>query len=370
MRLPQVLVTLLVLALPAAGQVTWTVGGPNGQFATIQEALAMAGPDDPVDVQPGNYPGFNMSSPARVMGRTEVRVNGLSRIVGLPLGSTALVADLSVGALQEIDREGSALVDGIFTRSFEVRGCSDVRVRGLEATANGLTSTPAAVVIDDSRVQLEASTIPGDSSSSADGGPGLIGTGGSFLHLMDSRVGGGRGGAEFDLFTMYAPDGGDGRTLEGASAARLVRSEVIGGGGGWHSYAGAGFNCFDGDHGPGLRQCGGHSQRWDSDIRDGYWNGSFTSPGPAVLLSCGATLSVNGDLPGLRLTGPLNPGSNFDLAVSEGVGTRLRLVFGRRADFDVTLGTQTPRLMEPLRIASLGSAPATGEAHLQGTVLT
>ncbi len=351
MRLPQVLVTLLVLALPAAGQVTWTVGGPNGQFATIQEALAMAGPDDPVDVQPGNYPGFTMSSPARVMGRTGVQVNGLSRLVGLPPGSTALV-------------------DGIFTRSFEVRGCSDARVRGLEATANWLTSTPAAVVIDDSRVQLEASTILGESSSSADGGPGLIGTGGSFLHPMDSRVEGGRGGAEFDLFTMYAPDGGDGMTLEGASAVRLVLSEVIGGGGGWHSYAGAGFNCFDGDHGPGLRQCGGHSQRWDSDIRDGYWNGSFTSPGPAVLLSCGATLSVNGDLPGLRPTGQLNPGSNFDLAASAGVGTRLRLVFGRRADFDVTLGTQTPRLMEPLRIASLGSAPATGEAHLQGTVPT
>ncbi|MDB2576149.1 hypothetical protein N9Z54_02975 [Planctomycetota bacterium] len=159
-------------------------------------------------------------------------------------------------------------------------------------------------------------------------------------------------------------------TLDGGSAARIVRSEVIGGGGGWHSYAGRGFNCYDGDHGPGRRQCGGHSQRWDSEICDGYWNGSFEPPGPAVLLSCGATLSVAGDLPGLRLTGPLNPGSNFDLAASAGVGTSLRLVFGRRTDFDVTLGTQIPRLVEPLRLASLGSVPATGEAYVQGTVPT
>ncbi len=370
MRLPQALATLLALALPAAAQVTWTVGGPNGQFATIQEALAVAGPDDLVDVQPGTYPGFTMSSPARVMGRNGVQVNGLSRIVGLPPGSTALVADLSVGALQAIDCEGSTLLDGIFTRSFEVRGSSDVRVRGLEATANWLTSTPAAVVIDDSRVQLEASTILGESGSVADGGPGLIATGGSFLHLTDSRVERGRSGAEFDLFTVYAPDGGDGMTLEGASAARIVRSEVIGGGGGWHNYAGRGFNCFDGFHGPGLRQCGGHSQRWDSDIRDGYWNGSFTPPGPPVVMDCGATLTSAADPPGLTLTGPLTAGSNFDLAASAGVGTSLRLVFGRRTDLDVTLGTQIPRLVEPLRIASLGSVPATGEAHVQGTVPT
>ncbi len=370
MRLPQALATLLALALPAAAQVTWTVGGPNGQFATIQEALAVAGPDDLVDVQPGTYPGFTMSSPARVMGRNGVQVNGLSRMVGLPPGSTALVADLSVDAFQAIDCEGSTLVDGIFTRSFEARGCSDLRVRELEATANWLTSTPAAVVIDDSRVQLEASTILGESSSSADGGPGLIATGGSFLHLMDSRVEGGRGGAEFDLFTIYAPDGGDGMTLEGASAVRIVRSEVIGGGGGWHNYAGGGFNCYDGFHGPGLRQCGGHSQTWDSEIRDGYWSGSFTSPGPPFVMSCGATLTSGTDLPGLTLTGPLTAGSNFDLAASAGVGTSLRLVFGRRTDLDLTLGTQIPRLVEPLRIASLGSVPATGEAHVQGTVPT
>jgi len=44
--------------------------------------------------------------------------------------------------------------------------------------------------------------IEGYSSSVAHDDPGLIVTGGSFLHLMDSRVEGGMGGAEFDLFTM------------------------------------------------------------------------------------------------------------------------------------------------------------------------
>ena len=136
------------------------------------------------------------------------------------------------------------------------------------------------------------------------------------------------GGAEFDLFTMYVPDGGDGMTLDGGSAARIVRSEVIGGGGGWHSYAGRGFSCYDGFHGPSLRQCSGHSRRWDCEIRDGYWSGSFTPPGPAVRLSCGDTPSVDGDLPRLRLTGLLTPGPSFDLAASAGVGISLRLVVG------------------------------------------
>ena len=43
MRLYHTLATLLALTVSAAAQVTWTVGGPNGQFTTIQDALAVAG---------------------------------------------------------------------------------------------------------------------------------------------------------------------------------------------------------------------------------------------------------------------------------------------------------------------------------------
>jgi len=46
MRLHHTLATLLALTVPAAAQVTWTVGGSNGQFSTIQDALAVAGPED------------------------------------------------------------------------------------------------------------------------------------------------------------------------------------------------------------------------------------------------------------------------------------------------------------------------------------
>ncbi|MDB2576151.1 hypothetical protein N9Z54_02985 [Planctomycetota bacterium] len=45
-------------------------------------------------------------------------------MVGLPLGSTALVADLEVHALPVLDGEGSTLVDELFTGSLGARAAA------------------------------------------------------------------------------------------------------------------------------------------------------------------------------------------------------------------------------------------------------
>ena len=365
------LIGLLLLTAPATAQVTWTVGGPNGQFATIQEALDVAGPEDLVDVQNGTYPAFTMSSPTRLMGRAGVQVLGQSTLLGLPAGSTALVADLRIHpSLDVIDCEGSTLVEGLTTSHLEIHGSGDVRLRGLSAQ-QPTSLHPATVVIEASRVQFEGSTIEGWSDPTIDGGRGrhaMQASAGSFVHLMDSTLVGGDGAWTSSFFTWQAPSGGDGLLLSGASAARIVRSELVGGGGGFHALATPGANHSDGRHGSGLRQCGGHSERWESEIRNGYWVGSFTSPSPDVDLDCGATLGDSIDLPGLTLSGPLTTGSNFDLTASAGAGTSLRLVFGRATDLDVTLGTPIPRLVAPGRIASLGAVPQSGEVHVTGTV--
>lgn len=375
-RLAKQLAAACALATGAAAQTTYTVGpGPQFDFATIGDALTVAGPFDLVDVFPGTYPPFTMDSPSRVMGRPGAEVTGDSVVRDIPSNRWALVADLELERLRVEDAEGTVVLAGLETTarnaSLVLDRSDDVRVDDLDATpgiAGVLFGHPNAVVVArSSRVQVTNSVVrAGGPAQEGDyGQAGIDADAGSFVHVTGSEVEGGDGGDGLQLLVYIEPgDGAPGVRVRGGSHVRVVRSTVRGGVGGFDPEP----PFDDGEHGPGLEQCGGDSDAWDSVFEGGASAFSTSSPAPDTLLICGATLSITEDLPAFQIAGAVVPGGSVDLVCSAGAGASMRIIVGRFPVRVPTPGTTIPRLVDLGRNGSLGAVPASGEFVLPTSV--
>ncbi len=366
--LPTIRRTAAVLALlvpGAAAQVTWVVDddpGPGVDFTDIQPALAVAGPFDLIDVNPGQYSAFSMTVARRIMGRAGAVVAGHSVVQTIGQAEWALIADLRLESLGVENCAGTVMLDGIRCTqgrdALVVTGCADVRARAL-TILGGATSGGARVRVSASRVQIDSSQIQAafPNQEGNYGQVGLDATNASFVHISTSTLMGGRGGDGILLLFFVEPgDGAPALRLDTQSTARIVRSTLRGGAGGLDPEP----PFDDADHGSGLLACGGAHETWDSTIEAGTDPSSFAPPAPDIVLDCGATLSSSVDLPSFRVVGAVTSGAAVTLEAGAGAGSSVRIIVGRFPEIVPVPGTTIPRLVDLGRIGSLGAVPSNG----------
>jgi hypothetical protein len=352
----------------ASAQTTYVVdddGGFGVDFTDIDSALAVAGSVDVIEVRAGVYAPFTMTSPTRLLGDPGARVNAESRIVGVAAGAWTVVAGLEMDQLHIEDTPGTVILDDINLllnrSSLVVENSADVRGRDVR---NQPSAGPLGTLlrVDASNVQLaDSSFICPDAPNETDGSTAALLTSGSYLHLTDCNVQGGRGGDFLPLLFSYVGRGGAGIQAADSSTVRLVRSEVRGGGGGLGD-----LNVyFDAPAGNGFNACGGTQEVWASTVEGGFTLGSVVPPGNAFAMGCGAILSDQLPLPSLESVGPAIQGTALTLEVHAAPLSSGRLIFGR---FPVRVeipGSAAPRLVDVGRLASLGAMAPGGSSSLQ-----
>ena len=212
---------LLAGSLSAA---TLTVG-PGGAFPQITDAIAAAQPGDVILVEPGNYDGFTLDKPLRILGTGPgVVVSGgpLSTLVVRDIGpgQEVVVAQLelrsSIASIDPLpgasveDCAGTVTLQGVhaiagttFT-GLQVVNCDRVLVVDselwVETLRAGLSSVGSEVWLVNSSIAINWWSQPGADGVSAQG---------SDLHVWRSTIRGGKA-----LPSIFDHTGGDGLSAE------------------------------------------------------------------------------------------------------------------------------------------------------------
>lgn len=222
----------LLLALSATslatGQTVWVVdddGGVGVDFLEIDDALAVAGPSDRIEVRPGSYRDFTVANSATIMGQPGVEVQGIL-VAGVPPGDRVVLTDI-LASLSVAVCAGTVVIDNrelspLDYRAVSITSSDDVWLQSVRTSY--LLIGGSTVFSDgmDSRGPITAGW-------GADGQPGAVIQGDSLVVLSRSRVVGGVGGCAPD--PAYTPGtGGTGLIVAGTSKVVLIDTSLVGGG--------------------------------------------------------------------------------------------------------------------------------------------
>ncbi len=375
-NLLKLLSAVLITGASASAQVTWVVdddGGPGVDFTDIQMAVDAASSGDLIDVRDGDYGGFVVDTPLRIMGsgsgfnRTEI--SGVVRFESLPANTWSALTDMRMDRMHVDECAGTVLLDDLATRQpsngLLVTDSADVRARGL-SIRSGLYSAGPLATVRDSRLQVADSVFRAPRSrEEVDGVTALLGVGASLVHATDCEFMGGRGGDQSSTLFPFPPgDGGPAMVIDAGCQLRLVRSNLLGGEPGLDPMV-----VGDGYAGDGLVVCGGVHRVFESTVLGGDQGGSgFNGPGDDFNLQCGAIIDFTTVTPSMDLVGVPSAGALVSLDSYSAVSDSLRILFGRFPVRVFVPGVVLPRLVDVGRIGSLGAVPASGVASLGLTI--
>jgi hypothetical protein len=295
--LPVALLVGLVAGAHADTLIVDATGAPDADFTQIQPAIDAALPNDVILVRSGEYAGFSLAKPLRIVGHrvTEggsIYAAGLVEVRDIPAGEVAVLAQFACDFLLIEDCAGTVFGDilGVSPPSnlpgtgapavITVVNSADVRFRQLGVNP-GNGSGRHGLIVHASLVETEGAAIDGargpagtvEAPDGSDGGHGAIISGGGELRFHNGRMRGGQGGDA--LFSVSEPwhggDGGDAFVVQ--AGGRLVvggyiYTQVYGGWVGSGSLKQGGqANCpLEGAPGTGIRVERGASARVSSTI--------------------------------------------------------------------------------------------------------
>jgi hypothetical protein len=377
-------VLALLLTSPLAAASTWVVdanGGPGVDFTDIGAAEAASVPGDVILVMPGSYPGFTVDIAISILGQTGGRViTGDVLVSSIPAGGRTTLAGLTTAKVKLIDCSSPVTLEDLvaapafavqlYGSVIEVRSCTDVRLRNVEAYASS-QGTIHALTVTSARVEVTHSVLKG-----------------SYGH-------------SHDIYTFLSPpeDGGDGLRVLGASSnVHVSSSQVRGGGGGGLPKMNLCTSCVSGDGGAGIRISLGHGLVTGpasavvigGDGGEGNNCNEDGMPGTGISVAAGATLAWSGASvqsaqspfgcipflepitgpytevipadPTLRVSGSASAGQSVTFRFTGEPGAHAILNIGRHLTLTDLPNAAEDELTFPLRNISLGMLPASGEA--------
>ena len=261
----RLMIAVFLLTASQGFATTWLVGGDDGDFLDIPEAIAAASDGDVILVRPGSsYSSFFLDKAVMVRASsTAVNVSHGFNIRDIPAGKKAGVSGFRIYfyGVQIEDCAGDVIIEDverafIETGLIDIRNCANVSIQGLQA--NTFSKEGTALRVTNSKVRVTDFDITGADSvggtairvtdseltlanGTATGGQGAYscGTGGDGLAAVDSRViilgneqdkiQGGEGGLEF-LTNDLCGEGGDG-IANLRSDITVSRVSILGGSG-------------------------------------------------------------------------------------------------------------------------------------------
>lgn len=371
-----------------AAQSTYVVddsGGPGVSFTSIQSAITAAAPGDVLVVRAGSYGAFTLDKELTIVGVTGVLVTQVSRVLNVSAPDGVRLAELQMAGLEISGCSGPVLCDQVnvigatlpstpAVPALRVTNSSDVRfqrstIRGRSATTAGDPGWRGALV-ESSRVEFGVCTLRGGSGSdhnmtfsALDGGDGanaLECRFGSRVHLANTKVFGGNGGAACNFFCSGQDGyGGDAVFVDGGSTAVIAgdpSTELRGGA------AGMGVQNASGGWGVLAR---------DSVVR---WSGVSIEHGDAGVPGVNG---LNSTIfvpplpdPTLELIGTPSVGQSVLIAMHGLPGQNARLQQGDETRLIVDGLSEIEKLNNRIRLHPLGTINAVGEAGYSATVVS
>lgn len=364
------------------------VGGPNEDYATIQEAVNAAVSGDTVLVGAGAYSGFGINGKGVSVVAVEgalVRVKQEIAIRNLPEG-------------EQIDLVGLT----VKTNTAKNRGLVAANNQGViwieECLLDGYDSTPdpgsppfsflpdtetGALVLNTQdlvliRCQLKGGNGYSQSDEHSDpystsGWHGLI-VENSEVHLFECEVTGGYGGSWYDTTSASGMNAGDGMNISGRSFVYASGTHFTGGGGGWGGDGSVWLDPYDCGHGGD----GGHAVELGPDSqflhRDCLYSpGQGGEPGFQSMCFFGANgleiasvqnaaQLLSGSAKTLAVQSPVTEGTSTTVTIQGAPGDLCWAQTALELDPVYLGGLESPRLVSlPRRLLFMGTLDSNGQ---------
>ena len=235
-----ILSSTLFLSLFSAplGAEVLTVGGPNGDYAQVHQAVSAASDGDTILVDWGNYNAIHINDKAlTIMPRLPGDVVSIVQITvtNLALGKKVVLRGLRGGLLSASNSMGSIHVSNgthFSGPAVNISNCGNVVLENCDISSSN-TTAPALRSVNSSLAMYQC-LVQGANGPhhSIPGGTGLVQSGLSLLFISKSIVQGGDGYHGFPcLGTCVGGDGGDG-LISTDGTVRVLQTQVLGGAGG------------------------------------------------------------------------------------------------------------------------------------------